>query len=100
QSLLNFIGIDAAALRVEVAKGKGDGDVLAWIREHATQQRLAHEFDAFNQWHEKRTATTPDRRLKMNTIQASTPAGAARDDVASWFDLLDMDDHASFGGKI
>ena len=100
QSLLNFIGIDAAALRVEVAKGKGDGDVLAWIREHATQQRLPHEFDAFNQWHEKRTATTPDRRLKMNTIQTSTAAGAARDDVASWFDLLDMDDHASFGGKI
>jgi hypothetical protein len=100
QSLLNFIGIDAAALRVEVAKGKGDGDILVWIREHATQQRLPHELDAFSLWHEKRTATTPDRRLKMNGIQASTPAGAARDDVASWFDLLDMDDHASFGGKI
>jgi hypothetical protein len=69
-------------------------------RVHATQQRLPHELDAFSLWHEKRTATTPDRRLKMNGIQASTPAGAARDDVASWFDLLDMDDHASFGGKI
>jgi hypothetical protein len=36
----------------------------------------------------------------MSALQASTPGGAARDDIASWFDLLDLDDHASFGGNV
>jgi len=100
QSLLDFVGIEAAALQAEVAKGKGDGEILLWLREHAKHKRLPHEIEAFGLWHERRTATTPDRRLKMNSLQSATAAGAARDDIASWFDLLDLDDHASFGGKI
>ena len=100
QALLGFVGIDAEALKAEVAKGKGDGELLAWIRANARHQRLPHEIEAFSQWHERRTAMTPDRRLKMNGLQSATPAGAGRDDIASWFDLLDLDDHASFGGKV
>lgn len=100
QAFLGFVGIEADALKAEVAKGKGDGELLAWIRAHARHQRLPHEIEAFGQWHERRTAMTPDRRLKMNGLQAATPAGAHRDDIASWFDLLDLDDHASFGGKV
>lgn len=98
--LLDFLGIDAEALKAEVAKGKGDGEILAWIRANARHHRLPHEIEAFGTWHEQRTAMTPERRLKMSGIQSATPAGAARDDIASWFDLLDMDDHASFGGKV
>ena len=97
---LEFVGIDPAALKEEVAKGKGDGEVLAWIRTHARHPRLPHEIAAFSQWHEGRVPMTPDRRAKMSDLQATTPAGAARDDIGTWFDLLDLDDHASFGGKI
>lgn len=100
QSLLDFIGIEADALKAEVAKGKGDGEMLAWIRIQARHKRLPHEIEAFGLWHERRTATTPDRRQKMSGLQSATPAGAARDDIASWFDLLDLDDHASFGGNV
>ena len=100
KALLDFLGVDAEALKAEVAKGKGDGELLAWIRIHARHARLPHEIEAFCRWHESRTAMTPDRRQKMNLLQASTPAGGARDDIASWFDLLDLDDHASFGGKV
>lgn len=99
QAYLEFMGIDADQLKAEVAKGKGDGEMLAWIRANAKMRRLPHEIEAFSRWHEGRTAMTLDRRMKMNALQGATPAGAARDDIASWFDLLDMDDHASFGGK-
>jgi hypothetical protein len=36
----------------------------------------------------------------MSEYQSSTPAGAQREDIASWFDVLDLDDHQSFGGKV
>ena len=43
---------------------------------------------------------TSEKRAKFSQIQSSTAAGAGRQDIGTWFDLLDMDDHASFGGKI
>jgi hypothetical protein len=36
----------------------------------------------------------------MSDNQSSTPAGAKREDVTTWFDVLDLDDHQSFGGKV
>ncbi len=97
---LDFVGIDPAALKAEVAKGKGDGELLNWIQTHARNPRLPHEIEAFSAWHERRVPTTPEKRAKMGDIQGSTPAGASRTDIGTWFDLLDMDDHASFGGKV
>lgn len=97
---LDFVGIDPAALQTEVAKGLGDGELLEWIQKNARLARLPHEIEAFSAWHERRVPTTPEKRAKMSQLQASTPAGAARTDVGTWFELLDMDDHASFGGKI
>lgn len=96
---LDFLGIDAEALKAEVAKGKGDGDLLAWIQSHARHRRLPHEIEAFSAWHERRAPTTPEKRTKMSELQAAAGA-ASREDVSSWFDLLDLDDHASFGGKV
>jgi len=98
--LLDFLGIDAPALKAEVAKGKGDGELLAWIHSQARHPRLPHEIEAFSSWHERRVPTTGEKRQKMSQIQGVSPAGAAREDIGTWFDLLDMDDHASFGGRI
>ncbi len=97
---LEFVGIDAAELKTEVAKGRGDGELLRWIQTHARHPRLPHEIEAFSAWHERRVPMTPEKRAKMSEIQSSSPASAAREDIGSWFDLLDMDDHASFGGKV
>ncbi len=97
---LEFVGVEAEALRAEVAKGKGDGELLKWILTHARHRRLPHEIEAFSAWHERRVPTTGERRRKMSQIQAATPGGAAREDIGTWFDLLDLDDHASFGGKV
>src|SRR5713226_1061583 len=35
QRWFEFAGIDAAALKREVAKGKSDGEMLAWINAHS-----------------------------------------------------------------
>ena len=32
---LDFTGTDPKALKKELAKGKGDGEILAWIQAHA-----------------------------------------------------------------
>lgn len=97
---LDFVGVDAEALKAEVAKGKGDGDLLAWIQSHARHRRFSHEIESFSAWHERRVPMNPEKRAKMSHIQQSNPALAARDDIGTWFDLLDADDHASFGGKV
>jgi hypothetical protein len=96
--VLDFLGLDAEALKAEVAKGRGDGELLAWMRANARHPRLPHEIEAFSAWHERRAPSTPEKRAKMSELQVAAGA-AARDDVSTWFDLLDLDDHVSFGGK-
>src|ERR1700684_4581173 len=39
QRFLEFAGIDAKALSKQLAAGKGDGDVLAWINKNAKNKR-------------------------------------------------------------
>lgn len=97
---LDFVGIDLVELKEAVATGKGDGELLEWILGKARQPRLPHEIEAFSAWHERRVPMAHDKRAKFSHIQASTEAGSRRQDVGTWFELLDMDDHASFGGKI
>ena len=96
--VLDFLGLDPEALKAEVAKGKGDGELLAWMRAAARHPRLPHEIEAFSAWHERRAPSTPDKRAKMSDLQSAAGA-ASRDDITTWFDLLDLDDHVSFGGK-
>jgi len=97
---LEFVGVDPTELKAEVAAGKGDGELLEWILGKARHRRLPHEVEAFSTWHERRVPTTLEKRAKFSQIQDSSPAGSRRQDIGSWFDLLDMDDHASFGGKV
>ena len=39
QHFVNFVGIDPAALRKELAAGKGDGEILNWVNETAQFKR-------------------------------------------------------------
>jgi len=36
----------------------------------------------------------------VSEYQSSTPAGAKREAIITWFDVLDLDDHQSFGGTV
>ncbi len=94
---LEFTGIDPEALKKELATGKGDGDVLAWIQANAKFKRTDPEITAWTAHAELRTATDTESRAYFNELHSK--AAAKREDIGGWFDLLDLDDYVSFGGK-
>ncbi len=98
QRFLSFAGIDPEALKNEVAKGLGDGVILNWINENATHPRSD---DEIAQWSTYREAATPaDNESREFVSGIVTGAGGEeREDVATWFEVLDLDDYASYGGK-
>jgi hypothetical protein len=95
---LKFAGIDAAALKAEIATGKGDGEILAWVEEHAANKRTPWEIAAWGEYHQQRG---PDSDTETITFFAGMVGklSATREDIRTWFDVLDLDDHATFGGK-
>ena len=98
QRFFQFTGIDAEALKREIAKGIGDWEVLQWIQAHAENKREEWEI---SQWSQRReTAAPADNESREFMSQLMTGANAAgREDVETWFDALDVDDHVTYGGK-
>lgn len=98
QRFLNFTGIDPAALKTEVAKGIGDGEVLAWIEANAPLKHSDHEIAQWSAYRESAVPADNESREYISSNIAKAGA-AAREDVGTWFEYLDLDDHLSFGGK-
>lgn len=97
QRCLSFLGIAADALKAEVAKGKGDGELLAWILESSTTKPSDWDIEQWSDWQNRRVVSDVETRDFFNGLHKKY--GSAREDIASWFDLLDLDDYVSFGGK-
>jgi hypothetical protein len=100
RNVLDFLGIDVDELKVQIDNGLGDGEVLAWLMANAKKPRAGQEIAAFSAFHEQRAPGGPGGRAKVSEYQSSTPAGAKREDIVTWFDVLDLDDHQSYGGKV
>jgi hypothetical protein len=100
RNVLDFLGIEADALKAQIDNGLGDGEILAWMMANAKKPRQAYEIAAFSAFHEQRAPSAPGGRAKVSEYQSSTTAGAKREDIITWFDVLDLDDHQSFGGKV
>jgi hypothetical protein len=94
---LAFVGIDAAKLKTQLAKGKGDGEILEWIEANAKHKHSPEEIAAWSQFQEQRVPMDLDSRKFFLDYQTKTAPD--RKDVANWFDMLDIDDHVTFGGK-
>ena len=97
QRLLAFLGISAEALKKQLATGKGDGDILAWIEKNSKSHRNASEIAAWSTFAESRAPMDVEGRGYFNDIQ--TKYAPKREDISTWFELLDVDDYVSFGGK-
>ena len=97
QRFLEFVGIDPVALQKELAAGKGDGEILEWISAHAKNRSTEFQILAWSAHQEQRPPADLEGRQYFN--QLHTAVAPAREDIASWFDLLDLDDYVSFGGK-
>jgi hypothetical protein len=97
QRFLDFVGIDAEALKKELAAGKSDSEILEWIEKNARFRRAAHEIASWSAYAEQRAPGDPETRDYFNDM--CKKAAPHREDIYSFFDMLDMDDYASFGGK-
>ncbi|PYI88711.1 MAG: DUF5069 domain-containing protein [Verrucomicrobia bacterium] len=97
QRFLEFAGIDAEALKQQLAVGKGDGEILEWIEANAKCKRTPSEIAVWSGYHEARSPGDPDSRQFFNELHSKV--ASKRQDVVTWFDLLDLDDYVSFGGK-
>lgn len=97
QHLVTFIGLDPAALKDQLAAGKSDGEILAWIESTSTTKPTAVQIVTWSAYQDNRTATDLESRQFFNDYHAKL--APHREDVSGWFDLLDIDDFVSFGGK-
>ena len=97
QQFLGFAGIKAAALKKQLAAGKSDGEILAWITAHSTAKLAVWQIAAWSAWQEQRSPSDLESRKFFNDYHSK--AGPKRQDVTSWFDLLDIDDFVTFGGQ-
>lgn len=97
QYVLTFIGLDPAELKAELATGKGDGEILEWIEANAKNKRSPYEIAQWSAWRDQVVPTDIDSREFFGSLQKD--AGPKRKDIATWADLLDLDDYVSFGGK-
>lgn len=97
QRLLSFLGVDPEALRKELAAGKSDGEILAWIGQHAKHQHSDPEICAWSAQAEQRAPADVESREYFHDLHRKM--APKREDIATWFELLDVDDYVSFGGK-
>jgi len=92
-----FAGIKPAELRKQLALGKSDGEILTWITAHSKTKPQPWEIVAWSNLQEQRGPTDKQTREYFNGLLDSL--SKTRDDITSWFELLDLDDFVSYGGK-
>jgi Domain of unknown function (DUF5069) len=97
QNWFTFAGIKAAKLKRQLRLGKGDTEILEWIAKDSTTKRQPWEIAQWSSFHEDRGPTDVETREYFNGLLARL--SKKREDVVDWFDLLDLDDYVSFGGK-
>lgn len=97
QHFVRFAGIDAEALKAELAKGKGDGEILAWVQENASHKRDPWEIQQWSAFYNERGPDSDAETLEF-FVETVGKHSKVREDIKTWFDMLDLDDHVSFGG--
>ena len=97
EHFINYTGIDPEQLREELAAGKGDSQILEWIQANAQRNHEPWEIAQWSAYHEARAPSDYETREYFNELQKE--ASVQREDIATWFDLLDLDDYVTFGGK-
>ena len=98
QHLKEFLGLDFAALKDQLAAAKGDGEILEWVNANAKHKRAAWEIDAWSAFVARRGPSGDVETLQYFAEYVGKFA-QEREDVKTWFDLVDLDDYVTFGGK-
>src|SRR3954467_12557190 len=66
QRFLEFAGIDAEALKQQLAAGKGDGEILEWVQTNAKFKRTDAEIAAWSLHQELRGPADTESRAYFN----------------------------------
>ena len=91
----DFAGIDHKALLAKAKKGASDTDIIEWVEKKS--RRTPSEIAAWTAWIETRSPGGTDGHERFHQfIKKSAPE---RSDIRTLFDMLDLDDYVSFGGK-
>ncbi len=91
----DFTGIRPHSLMNQLATGKSDELILNWVRKSAPQLRCWSEIEAWSESEMRRAPADVESRKFFNALHERIAPG--RDDIMTWFDLLDLDDYQSFG---
>lgn len=98
QRLVQFLGFDPDAMLEDLAAVKSDGEILEWIQAHSKTPRAACQIEAWSAFMEKRGTDSDAERLALSAEYLSQHS-KTREDVKTWFEAIELDDYASFGGK-
>lgn len=96
--LVRFLEFDPDALLKELATGKGDWEILRWIKANSKSQRQPWEIEAFSSFMERYAPDSdPETLAVFQDYFKNFPEG--RDDLKTWFEVLELDDYVSYAGK-
>jgi hypothetical protein len=97
QRFFEFAGIDSELLKKQLAAGKTDGEILEWIQSKQRLKRTDADIAAWSEYQDRRAPSDPEGREYFNGLHLKI--APRREDITTWFDLLDADDFVSFGGQ-
>jgi hypothetical protein len=98
QHLVRFLNFDPDALLKELAAGKGDGEILQWVLANAKTSRTPWEIETWSAFMEKRGPDSDAETLALFAEYVGQHS-KTREDIKTWFEAIELDDYASFGGK-
>jgi hypothetical protein len=93
----DFVKIDSDALYKQLEAGKGDWEILEWIHEHSGHKPAPWEIVQWSAYAESTVADSVQR--KERALGEIVRINKLRTDILTGFDLLDLDDYVTFGGK-
>jgi len=85
----DFTGVSAEAFKAEVAKGKSDAELLAWVQQNAKKEHTPEVIKAWS-YAERWRRPTPDMAHYFEDIRLAAAPENYR--VETWFQLLDADE--------
>jgi hypothetical protein len=92
------LGFNPEGLLKELETGKGDWEILQWIQANSKTPRQPWEIDAWSNYMDKRGPDSDAETLEFFAKYVGS-SSKIREDVKTWFEVLELDDYVSFGGK-
>jgi hypothetical protein len=86
QQLVQFLGFDPDEMLKELAAGKDDGEILAWVQSHAKTPRAPWEIEAWSAFIEKH-AIDSDTETQALFADYLDQYAKTRADIETWFEI-------------